>query len=113
MLVKEILRKEIKDIFDDATYNAVLSMLVLMKHVSISTDENGQVIGATAPLDSEIAKAFQTAFVTRVTDRLTNLIDSYLKSATVIIQPGQSVVTSGSPAAQTGVTTTPGTGKIN
>jgi hypothetical protein len=113
MLVKETLKQEIKSIFDDATYNAVLSMLVLMKQVSVSTNESGQVIGATAPLDSEIAKAFQTVFVTKVTDRLTNLIDSYIKSGTVTVQPGQTVATAGSATAQTGATTTPGTGKIN
>ena len=43
---------------------------------------------------------------------LATAIDSYIKSATIIVPPGQMVVTAGTPAAQTGTTTTPATAQI-
>lgn len=38
---------------------------------------------------------------------LATAIDTYIKSATVIVPPGQAVATAGSPAAQTGATVAP------
>lgn len=45
--------------------------------------------------------------------RLSNLIDTYVKSGTVTVQPGITVSTTGTAAAQTGATTSTGTGTIN
>ena len=45
--------------------------------------------------------------------RLSNLIDTYVKSGTVTVQPGITVSTTGSAVAQTGATTSTGTGTIN
>lgn len=49
----------------------------------------------TAQAQKELAKDLATA------------IDSYIKSATITVPPGTLVVTAGTPAAQTGSTTTP------
>ncbi len=38
---------------------------------------------------------------------ISNEVDTYIKSATVIVPPGQLVATTGSPAAQAGATTAP------
>lgn len=38
---------------------------------------------------------------------VSNAVDAYIKSATIIVPPGQVVATAGTPAAQTGSTTTP------
>jgi len=46
-------------------------------------------------------------------DQLATLIDTYIKSATVTVIAGIPVATAGSPSAQTGVTTAPGTGTIS
>lgn len=45
--------------------------------------------------------------------RLSDLIDTYVKSGTVTVQPGITVSTTGTAAAQTGATTSTGTGTIN
>jgi hypothetical protein len=44
---------------------------------------------------------------------LANSIDAYIKTATVTVNPGIPVATAGSPAAQTGATTGPGTGTLS
>lgn len=44
---------------------------------------------------------------------LATLIDTYVKSGTVTVAAGIAVATSGSPTAQTGATTSTGTGTIN
>jgi hypothetical protein len=46
-------------------------------------------------------------------DQLATLIDTYIKSATVTVAPGIAVSTAGSAAAQTGETTSLGTGTIS
>ena len=46
-------------------------------------------------------------------DQLATAIDSYIKTATITIVPGIPVATAGSPTAQTGATTGPGTGSIS
>lgn len=112
MLIKETLKLELKSIIEDATYNSVRAMLFLMKEISISTDDDGNVTNAVSASDKQIAKAFQKIFVAKSVDRLANAIDSYIKSATVTVQPGQTVATAGSPAAQTGTTTSPGVGTL-
>ena len=46
-------------------------------------------------------------------DELSSLIDAYIKSSTVTVVAGIPVATAGSAAAQTGVTTGPGTGTLS
>jgi hypothetical protein len=46
-------------------------------------------------------------------NRLADLIDTYVRTGTVIVQPGIAVATTGSATAQTGATTATGTGTIN
>ena len=46
-------------------------------------------------------------------DRLSAAIDTYVKTGTVTVAAGIPVATTGSAAAQTGVTTAPGTGTIS
>jgi|GEM_PF-1708157 hypothetical protein len=46
-------------------------------------------------------------------DQLATLIDTYIKSATVTVIAGIPVATAGSPTAQTGATTAPGTGTLS
>ncbi len=46
-------------------------------------------------------------------DQLSTLIDSYVKSATVTVNPGITVNTAGSATAQTGTTTSNGTGTLS
>lgn len=45
--------------------------------------------------------------------KLAETIDKYIRTATVTVAAGIAVSTTGSPAAQTGVTTAPGTGTIS
>lgn len=45
--------------------------------------------------------------------RLSNLIDTFVKSGTVTVNPGITVTTSGTAVAQSGATTSTGTGTIN
>jgi len=56
----------------------------------------------------EDPKASKKMFATQ----LSLIITKYIQSATVIVDAGQSVTTSGSPTTQTGSTTSPGTGSI-
>ncbi|WP_341715120.1 hypothetical protein [Limnobacter sp.] len=51
--------------------------------------------------------------ITKLADALTNAIHDYVTQATVNVNPGISVSTAGSPAAQTGATTSPGTGNLS
>lgn len=46
-------------------------------------------------------------------ERLATAIDDYIRSATVTVEAGIAVTTSGSPTSQTGATTSTGTGKIS
>ena len=50
--------------------------------------------------DTAISKASQT-----FGEKASAAIDKYIKSATIVVPPGQLVATAGSPAAQTGATT--------
>ena len=49
----------------------------------------------------------QPAIADTVSKAVSSAVDTFVKSATVITPPGQAVVTAGSPAAQTGSTTSP------
>lgn len=46
-------------------------------------------------------------------ERLSTIIDTYIKSATITVPAGITVSTTGGPAAQTGTTTSTATAKIN
>jgi len=48
-----------------------------------------------------------------VVDKMVDAIDEYIKGATVTVAAGIPVSTAGSAAAQTGTTTSPGTGTIS
>lgn len=45
--------------------------------------------------------------------QLADMIDTYIKSATITVPAGIAVATTGSPAAQTGATTAPATAQIS
>ncbi len=49
----------------------------------------------------------QGAIADTVSKAVSSSVDSFVRSATIITPPGQVVVTAGSPAAQTGSTTSP------
>ena len=51
-------------------------------------------------------------FATKLADAIGNRLDTWIKTGTVTVQPGIPVSTAGSPTAQTGATTGPGTGTI-
>lgn len=48
----------------------------------------------------------------KVAEAIANRVDAYIKTATITVNPGIPVATAGSPAAQTGATTGPGTATI-
>ena len=58
--------------------------------------------------DAEVKNNFATKLANAIGDRL----DTWIKTGTVTVQPGIPVSTAGSPVAQTGTTTGPGTGTI-
>lgn len=49
----------------------------------------------------------------KIAEIIANRVDAYIKSATITVSPGIPVATAGSPAAQTGATTGPGTATIS
>ena len=51
--------------------------------------------------------------ISKLAEALTNAIHDYVTQATVNVNPGIAVSTAGSPAAQTGATTSPGTGNLS
>ena len=48
----------------------------------------------------------------KVASAIASRVDAYIKTATITVSPGIPVATAGSPAAQTGATTGPGTATI-
>ena len=58
--------------------------------------------------DAEVKNNFATKLANAIGDRL----DTWIKTGTVTVSPGIPVSTAGSPTAQTGATTGPGTGTI-
>lgn len=49
----------------------------------------------------------------KVAEAVANRVDAYIKSATITVAAGIPVATAGSPTAQTGTTTGPGTATIS
>jgi hypothetical protein len=111
-LVKTILENKLNEIFNQASMSAVKAMLNKMKQTEISFGADGKVNGATAPTDDDIAREFTDKFVDGVASKLATTIDEYIKSAKVITEPGQVVNVAGTPTAQVGATSAPGTGSI-
>lgn len=52
-------------------------------------------------------------FAQNIANAIADGVDAWIKTATVTVQAGIPVSTSGSPTAQTGATTGPGTGTIS
>lgn len=50
---------------------------------------------------------------TKLSEGLADLIDKYIKSATVTVDPGITVSTAGTAVSQTGATTSTGTGSLS
>lgn len=59
--------------------------------------------------DAEVKNNFATKLADAIGDRL----EAWIKTGTVTVSPGIPVSTAGSPTAQTGTTTGPGTGVIS
>lgn len=76
-----------------AAFNAALK--VFMDQMKSSGSSESAVNSARTNAANKFGKDAATA------------IDAYIKSATIIVPPGQVVATAGSPAAQTGATTAP------
>lgn len=111
-LIKKTLQTEIETIFNDAANKAVIAMLEKMKQISFSKNKRDEIVAVTVPTNQEIAKEFTDNFVPNISEKLTTAIDNYIKSGTVTINPGITLTTVGTAAAQTGATTSTGTGKI-
>jgi len=62
---------------------------------------------ANSPPGTDVANDARQAAAKVFAEIATSAIDLYIKSATITVPPGQVVVTAGSPAAQSGATTTP------
>ena len=92
-LIKEKLKQELKVVFENASYSAIITMLEKMK------------------------EEFKKVFVEKSVDALATIIDNYIKSATVTVAPGISVAvtTAGTATNQagTGATTSTGTAIIS
>jgi hypothetical protein len=87
-LISTVLDSALEQAFD----KAMLVFAETIKNSPVGTDVGDQARQAAAKTFSSIAAP---------------AIDSYIKSATIIVPPGQVVATAGSPAAQTGATTAP------
>jgi hypothetical protein len=111
-LVKNILEQQIKEIFETASIAAVKSMLAKMKDIELSYSATGELTGAIAPTDEQIAKEFTDNFVSGTASQLATVIDTYIKSATIVTNPGQLVNVTGTAIAQIGATTSTGTAVI-
>lgn len=59
--------------------------------------------------DSEVKQRLASDLASAIADG----VDAWIKTGTVTVQPGIPVATAGTPAAQTGATTGPGTGTIS
>jgi hypothetical protein len=96
-LVSKTLEMKIESIAKDAFKNA---MIKYKDETSKITGNDGKDVFSTAnsAASAEFAKGMK---------KIATEIDLYIKSATIIIPPGQVVATAGSPAAQTGATTAP------
>ena len=66
-----------------------------------------------APFDKKSdPEQVKTKFAQELSTAIADEIDAWIKTGMVTVQPGIPVATAGSPTAQTGTTTGPGTGTI-
>lgn len=86
-LVKTTLELQLKTAFEDAM-NKFLSVA---RSGGLNDTSNQAILQAAQEFSGKASTA----------------IDAYIKSATIIVPPGQVVATAGTPAAQTGATTAP------
>lgn len=86
-LVKPTLQLQLQEAFNEA----------MKKFIEVSAN------GGKTPSQQAALLSASTTFG----EKASTAIDAYIKTATVIIPPGQLVATVGSPAAQTGATTAP------
>lgn len=67
-----------------------------------------------SPIDEKSDNAtVKNQFATKLADAIGSRLDAWIKTGIVTVQPGIPVATAGTPAAQTGATTGPGTGTIS
>jgi hypothetical protein len=59
------------------------------------------------------SEAVKNRFAENISNAIADGVDAWIKTATVTVAQGIPVSTTGSPAAQTGATTAPGTGTIS
>jgi hypothetical protein len=67
-----------------------------------------------APIDEKSdSNKVKQDLANAIADAIADGVDAWIKTATVTVQAGIAVATAGSPTAQTGATTSPGTGTIS
>lgn len=59
------------------------------------------------------SEAVKNRFAENISNAIADGVDAWIKTATVTVAEGIPVATAGSPTAQTGATTAPGTGIIS
>lgn len=66
------------------------------------------------PIDEKMSDSqVKERLASDLASAIANGVDAWIKTGTVTVQPGIPVSTTGSPVAQTGATTGPGTGTIS
>lgn len=66
------------------------------------------------PIDEKSdSEAVKNRFAENISNAIADGVDAWIKTATVTVAQGIPVATAGSPTAQTGATTAPGTGTIS
>lgn len=66
------------------------------------------------PIDEKMSdSAVKQRLASDLASAIANGVDAWIKTGIVTVQPGIPVATAGTPAAQTGATTGPGTGTIS
>lgn len=66
------------------------------------------------PIDEKSdSEAVKNRFAENIANAIADGVDAWIKTATVTVAQGIPVSTAGSPTAQTGATTAPGTGTIS
>jgi hypothetical protein len=109
--------KESRNKFKNQSKIAFKNAMIKFKEESAKAVKDGKVSGETGVFDAaleaastvfmnEMDKAYGDTFES-LGKKIASEVDKYVKQATIIVQPGQVVVTAGTPAAQTGSTTTP------
>jgi hypothetical protein len=109
--------KKSRSNFKDNSKIAFKNAMIKFKDESANAVKDGKVSGETGVFENAV-EAASTVFMNEMDNAYGEIfqnlgkliateVDKYIKQATIIVQPGQVVVTAGTPAAQTGSTTTP------